>query len=61
MTTTSRTNTCDRCDRKTEHTVRIEVRTESQKEENIKFSREPYRVSTCSECGTKQVQRMNNA
>lgn len=62
VTATSRTDTCDRCERDTAHTVRIEIRTESRKgEENAEFSREPYRVVTCPRCGTERAQRMNNA
>nr|WP_089649808.1 hypothetical protein [Halobacterium hubeiense] len=61
MTTTPPTNTCAECGRETRHTVQVELRTESDKEENAKFSREPYRVATCANCGTEQARRMNNA
>ncbi|MEZ3114773.1 hypothetical protein RYH80_02415 [Halobaculum sp. MBLA0147] len=52
---------CGECGHTTSHRVRVEIRTESQTAENAQFSREPYRVSTCSECGTESVTRMNNA
>jgi hypothetical protein len=52
---------CTRCDRETSHAVRIEIRTESSSEENAAFSREPYRVSECSDCGWTTALRMNNA
>jgi formate dehydrogenase assembly factor FdhD len=52
---------CTSCDAETVHEVQVEIRTESSKEENAEFSREPYRVSTCVRCGTESVQRMNNA
>jgi uncharacterized protein with PIN domain len=51
---------CDRCG-ETIHDVRVEIRTESTVEENAQFSREPYRVATCQECGSESVLRMNDA
>lgn len=53
--------TCSACGGATTHRVRVEIRTESQREENAEFSREPYRVATCRTCGTESVTRMNNA
>lgn len=53
--------TCSSCDGETLHEVRVEIRTESGKEENAEFSREPYRISTCTECGSETTLRMNNA
>ncbi|MDL0130290.1 hypothetical protein PNP59_04970 [Halobacterium salinarum] len=58
---TETTDACNQCGRETHHTVKIELRVESDKEKNAEFSREPYRVATCSNCGTKHVQRMNHA
>lgn len=55
------TESCPSCDGETLHNVRVEIRTESEKEENAEFSREPYRVVVCSECGTESATRMNNA
>ena len=55
------TEQCDRCSHETSHDVSVEIRTESTKNENAEFSREPYRVSTCQNCGEQKVQRMNNA
>jgi len=52
---------CEDCERETPHDVRVELRTESSRAENAEFSREPYRVTTCRECGAESVQRMNNA
>lgn len=52
---------CDRCTGTTLHEVHVEIRTESTAEENAQFSREPYRVSTCRECGFESVLRMNDA
>jgi hypothetical protein len=62
MTTTSPdlTEWCDACGRETHHDVRIKIRTESTKEENAKFSREPYRVSVCQSCEHEQVARVND-
>lgn len=55
------TETCRSCGTETLHEVRVELVTESSKEENSEFSREPYRISTCQECGAETKQRMNNA
>ncbi|MES3516495.1 MAG: hypothetical protein PPP58_02410 [Natronomonas sp.] len=52
---------CETCGRKTPHDVSIELLTESTKEENAEFSREPYRVASCRLCGTEETLRMNNA
>jgi hypothetical protein len=52
---------CASCGRETAHQVSVEIRTESQKEQNAEFSREPYRVSTCMVCGSEETVRMNNA
>ena len=52
---------CQSCGRETAHDVRVEIRTESNKEENAEFSREPYRVAVCEECGAESITRMNDA
>ena len=52
---------CTDCGGETLHDVRVEIRTESEKRENAEFSREPYRVSVCHDCGTETATRMNNA
>jgi hypothetical protein len=52
---------CEHCGRETPHAVRIELRTESTRERNAAFSREPYRVSQCRDCGTETARRMNDA
>ncbi len=52
---------CDNCGQETSHEVSVEIRTESKKQENAEFSREPYRVSKCQRCGEETSQRMNNA
>ena len=52
---------CEECGRETPHDVNIRLLTESKKEQNAEFSREPYRVSTCRVCGTESALRMNNA
>ncbi|WP_255170367.1 hypothetical protein [Natrononativus amylolyticus] len=55
------TERCEECDLDTLHEVTVQIRTESVKEENAQFSREPYRVAECQRCGTRHSQRMNNA
>ena len=56
------TEHCPRCDQLTNHDVAVEIRTESDVEgPESKFSREPYRVTTCKVCDAESVQRMNNA
>lgn len=52
---------CETCAVQTPHDVSIEIRTESDKEKNAEFSREPYRVTRCRMCGETASQRMNNA
>lgn len=55
------TEACNECGRDTPHEVSVQIRTESQKRENAEFSREPYRVTECKNCGETSSQRMNNA
>jgi len=54
---------CTGCRQETSHEVWIEIKKESPKtkEENVEFSREPYRVAECTACGTTTTKRMNNA
>lgn len=52
---------CQHCGSTTLHEVRVEIRTESDQAENAEFSREPYRVATCQDCGEETATRMNNA
>ena len=55
------TEYCEECGFDTLHEVSVQIRTESLKEENAQFSREPYRVTECQRCGHRKSQRMNNA
>ncbi|MFC3957029.1 hypothetical protein [Halovivax cerinus] len=55
------TEHCAHCELDTLHEVSVQIRTESGKEENAQFSREPYRVTECQRCGNRTSQRMNNA
>ncbi|WP_458190786.1 DUF7835 family putative zinc beta-ribbon protein [Haladaptatus sp. NG-WS-4] len=55
------TEHCENCNRNTTHQISVEIRTESKETENVKFSREPYRVALCEICGERTSQRMNNA
>jgi len=55
------TEHCDDCGTDTLHEVSVQIRTESLKDENSEFSREPYRVAECQRCGDRSSQRMNNA
>lgn len=55
------TESCRNCGTETVHEVEVTLVTESSKTENAQFSREPYRLATCVECGTETKQRMNNA
>lgn len=52
---------CAECAARTPHDVTVEIRTESQNAEHAEFSREPYRVVVCRDCGTESATRMNNA
>ncbi|MHC3439429.1 DUF7835 family putative zinc beta-ribbon protein [Natrialbaceae archaeon A-gly3] len=55
------TEYCEDCELETIHEVSVQIRTESLKDENAQFSREPYRVAECQRCGNRKSQRMNNA
>lgn len=52
---------CRDCGAQTPHAVSVEIRTESDDEENAAFSREPYRITVCRVCGGETALRMNNA
>ncbi|RLM59357.1 hypothetical protein DVK02_00995 [Halobellus sp. Atlit-31R] len=58
---TELTEYCEQCGARTPHNVSIELKTESKKETNRAFSREPYRVTQCHACGDERAQRMNDA
>jgi len=51
---------CDTCESETLHQISVQMRTESTKDENAQFSREPYRVAECQRCGDRSSQRMND-
>ncbi|MFC6724205.1 hypothetical protein ACFQE1_07420 [Halobium palmae] len=55
------TEQCSDCGRQTSHSVSIELVTESERERNAEFSREPYRVTECDVCGSTERFRMNDA
>lgn len=52
---------CEHCDDETAHLVTIELRSESATGENTAYSREPYRLSECRQCGADAAIRMNDA
>jgi len=52
---------CPECGHETPHRVSVEILTESRREKNAQFSREPYRVAECRTCGHERIRRMNNA
>jgi len=55
------TEHCEHCNRKTPHSVQIQLRTEGdESDDNAMYSREPYRVSECQGCGETSAVRMNN-
>ncbi|MFB6297259.1 MAG: hypothetical protein ABEH56_01930 [Salinirussus sp.] len=58
--TTNVTERCSACERQTPHRVTLTIRTESTRTENAAFSREPYRVAECHDCGSRSTTRMNN-
>lgn len=51
---------CENCTTKTQHRVTVELITESDDAENAEYSREPYRVTKCTQCGSELQQRMND-
>jgi ribosomal protein S14 len=57
-----REETCDDCGTETPHDVAIELRSDaSGAGDRAKFAREPYRVTTCRECGREHARRMNDS
>jgi len=52
---------CENCGQDQPHEVSIELVVESDKTQNREFSREPYRIAECLQCGTTTRTRMNNA
>ena len=54
------TEHCEACHVETLHQVSVQMRTESKKDQNAEFSREPYRVTECQRCGARASQRMND-
>jgi len=58
---TERSEFCDHCGRETIHSVSLRLVTESDRQDNAEFSREPYRVKECLVCGEQTAVRMNNA
>ena len=52
---------CATCECETRHAVTVELRTENPDSENATFSREPYRVAECDDCGATEEVRLNNA
>lgn len=54
------TEHCEPCGAETVHEVGLKIVTESSKTEGAEFSREPYRVTECLECGTRIRTRMND-
>lgn len=57
---TERSECCDHCGRETIHTVSLRLVTESDRQDNAEFSREPYRIKECLVCGEQTAVRMNN-
>lgn len=58
-----RSEQCSACARITQHRVTLEIREESTTAvgDAKKYSREPYRIATCSRCGHTTAVRMNDA
>lgn len=52
---------CEACDEDVPHSVQIELRFENDASENAAYSREPYRVTECLDCGSVNAVRMNDA
>lgn len=52
---------CSSCETERSHRISIDLVTESDNSENASFSREPYRIATCMNCGTESRTRMNDA
>ncbi|WP_227378333.1 DUF7835 family putative zinc beta-ribbon protein [Haladaptatus halobius] len=50
---------CATCEGETTHKISIEIIEEGEND-GVGFSREPYRIAECLECGTGTSQRMND-
>nr|WP_227380806.1 hypothetical protein [Haladaptatus halobius] len=51
---------CKICGEETQHQISIELITENEDSDNDEFSREPYRITECQQCGEISKQRMND-
>ncbi len=56
-----RTELCENCSRETPHTVTVELCVESTPDGDAPFARQPYRVSSCRECGAESTQPIDEA
>ncbi|WP_135662063.1 DUF7835 family putative zinc beta-ribbon protein [Halorhabdus rudnickae] len=52
---------CPSCGTERPHGVSVTLVTESDETDNAAYSREPYRVSECLNCGRRTERRMNDA
>ncbi|WP_136686725.1 DUF7835 family putative zinc beta-ribbon protein [Halorhabdus amylolytica] len=52
---------CPTCRAERPHDVSVTLVTESDTTANAAYSREPYRVSECLDCGRRTERRMNDA
>lgn len=52
---------CSECGKETPHSVNVELIVEGADQKNSAYSREPYRNTTCQECGFGNSERMNSA
>lgn len=61
----ARMESCPACERETPHRVTIEIREEgnplSVTDRRMKYSREPYRITTCFRCERTAALRLNDA
>ena len=53
-----RTELCGACDAETRHRIAIEHLTMSKRAHNREFSRQPFRVSRCLDCGEVTRERL---
>lgn len=56
---TTRVERCENCDQETLHEVYVHVFIESAEEDSAGHSRQPYRVTVCTSCGTETLRRTN--
>lgn len=54
------TEYCESCQCETRHSVSLIIVEEGSDDSDVRFSREPYRVTVCEQCGLETKMRLND-